>query len=167
MAGTISDRELDGLIRGIDAGRILLVLDSCFSGKALDAAETRRGPWNQRGLAQLAYEKGMYLLAAAQSYETAAEVSQLGHGLLTFALISEGLDQFKADRDPKNGSMSVAEWLDFAAEAIGTMSTARMSAGAGGDTPRLVGRQRPTALQHAQTFYPRDAYEQPWVVVQR
>jgi WD40 repeat protein len=167
-AGTISDRELEGLLRGIDASRILLVLDSCFSGKLLDADETRPGPWNQRGLAQLAYEKGMYLVAAAQSYETAAEVSQLGHGLLTYALIREGLERFTADRDPRDGAMSVAEWVDFAAETVGTMSAAGLtSTGSTVSTPRLIGRKRPTSLQHARAFSPRDAYEQPWIVSRR
>ena len=41
---------------------------------------------DSKGLAQLAYEKGMYILTAAQSYQAAQETSQLGHGLLTTRL---------------------------------------------------------------------------------
>lgn len=46
---------------------------------------------NSKGLAQLAYEKGMYILTAAQSYQAALEAAQLGHGYLTYALVEEGL----------------------------------------------------------------------------
>ena len=35
---------------------------------------------NSKGLAQLAYEKGMYILTAAQSYQAALEAAQFGHG---------------------------------------------------------------------------------------
>jgi hypothetical protein len=39
-----------------------MVIDACNSGQALEAEEKRRGPMNSKGLAQLAYEKGMYIL---------------------------------------------------------------------------------------------------------
>jgi len=32
----------------------------------------------------------MYILTAAQSYQAALEAAQLGHGLLTYALVEEG-----------------------------------------------------------------------------
>src|SRR6266542_2079306 len=57
------------------------------------------------------YEKGMYILTAAQSYQAAQEASQLGHGLLTYALVEEGLKQAAADSDPKDGEVWVREWL--------------------------------------------------------
>ena len=76
---------------GIDAGQLLMVLDACNCGQALEAEEKRRGPMNSKGLAQLAYEKGMYILTAAQSYQAALEAAQLGHGYLTYALVEEGL----------------------------------------------------------------------------
>ncbi len=66
---------------------------------------------NSKGLAQLAYEKGMFILAAAQSYQAALEADELGHGLLTYVLIEEGLKKTAADRAPKDGRVLLREWL--------------------------------------------------------
>ena len=71
---SISDEELERAVEGIDADKLLMVIDACNSGQALEAEERRRGPMNSKGLAQLAYEKGMYILTAAQSYQAAQEV---------------------------------------------------------------------------------------------
>src|SRR5207249_11770463 len=100
---SISDEELTKAFEGIDAGQILLVIDACNSGQALESEEKRRGPMNSKGLAQLAYEKGMYILTAAQSYQAALEAAQFGHGLLTYVLVEEGLKTQVADNEPKDG----------------------------------------------------------------
>ena len=94
-----------------------MVLD-VHSGQALEAAEKRRGPMNSKGLAQLAYEKGMYILTAAQSYQAAMEAEQLGHGYLTYALVEEGLKSAAADILPKDGQVVLREWLDYATERV-------------------------------------------------
>ena len=73
---SLSDQELEEAFERIDAGQLLLVIDACNSGQALEAEEKRRGPMNSRGLAQLAYEKGMYVLTAAQSYQAALGAAQ-------------------------------------------------------------------------------------------
>jgi WD40 repeat protein len=118
---SVSDRELERLFEGIDAGQLLLVIDACNSGQALEAEEKRRGPMNSKGLAQLAYEKGMYVLTAAQSYQAAQEAAKFGHGFLTYALVEEGLKQGAADREPKNGSIDIREWLNFATDEVPRM----------------------------------------------
>jgi uncharacterized caspase-like protein len=105
----------------VDASQLLFVLDACNSGQALEAEEKRRGPMNSSGLAQLAYEKGMYILTAAQSYQVALEAAQLGHGYLTFALIEEGLKKGMADRDLKDGQVLAREWFNYAAERVPQM----------------------------------------------
>src|SRR5690242_15318127 len=71
VAGSISDLHLEKAVEDVDAAHILLIIDACSAGKALDSEEERRGPMNSKGLAQLAYEKGMYVLAAAQAYQAA------------------------------------------------------------------------------------------------
>ena len=117
LTHSISDLELEAAVEGLDAGALVLVVDACNSGQALEAEEKRRGPMNSKGLAQLAYEKGMYILTAAQSYQAALETSQLGHGYLTFTLVEEGLKQTLADRTQKDGLVSVREWFDYATDA--------------------------------------------------
>jgi len=121
LSQSISDRELEKLFETVDAGQLLLVIDACNSGQALEAEEKRRGPMNSKGLAQLAYEKGMYVMTAAQSYQAAQEASKLGHGFLTYALVEAGLKQGAADREPKNGTIDLREWLNFATDEVPRM----------------------------------------------
>jgi WD40 repeat protein len=123
---SISDEELERAIEGIDADKLLMVIDACNSGQALEAEEKRRGPMNSKGLAQLAYEKGMYILTAAQSYQAAQEASQLGHGLLTYALVEEGLKQAAADSEPRDGAVGVREWFDYASTRVPQMQLEKL-----------------------------------------
>src|SRR6185295_12158198 len=128
---SISDVELEKAVEGLDAGHLLLVIDACNSGQALEAEEKRQGPMNSKGLAQLAYEKGMYILTAAQSYQAAIEAAQFGHGLLTYALVEEGLKTAVADSEPKDGILNAREWLDFATDRVPQMQEAKMKEGRG------------------------------------
>jgi WD40 repeat protein len=115
----ISDLELEEALRPLDAAHILLIIDSCRSGQVLNSSEEpRRGPLNASGLAQLAYEKGISILTASQSYQDAIEVQQFGHGLLTHVLVEEGLQQFLADREPKDGEISWTEWIHYALDRV-------------------------------------------------
>jgi WD40 repeat protein len=128
LENSISDEELERSVEGIDADKLLMVVDACNSGQALEAEERRRGPMNSKGLAQLAYEKGMYILTAAQSYQAAQEVSQLGHGLLTYALVEEGLKDAAADSDPKDSQVVVREWFDYATARVPNMQLEKLKA---------------------------------------
>jgi hypothetical protein len=77
-----------------------MIIDACNSGQALENKdEPRRGPMNTRGLAQLAYEKGMYIMAASQNVEEAFVSKKLKHSYLTFALVEEGLKTKVADEN--------------------------------------------------------------------
>jgi WD40 repeat protein/uncharacterized caspase-like protein len=118
LGHSISDQDLERAFEPIDAAQLMLIIDACNSGKALDAEEQRRGPMNSRGLAQLAYEKGIYILTAAQAYQAALESSRLGHGYLTFALAEEGLRTPAPDVQPKDGSISAIEWFDYATHRV-------------------------------------------------
>ncbi|MEK6408133.1 MAG: caspase family protein [Acidobacteriota bacterium] len=129
LSHSVSDLELEQACEGIDAGNLLMVIDACNSGQALEAEEKRRGPMNSKGLAQLAYEKGMYILTAAQSYQAAMEAEQLGHGYLTYALVEEGLKSAAADGEPKDGQVMLREWLDYATDRVPRMQEAKMKEG--------------------------------------
>jgi WD40 repeat protein len=170
----ISDEELEQAVEGIDAGKLLMVIDACNSGQALEAEEQRRGPMNSKGLAQLAYEKGMYILTAAQSYQAAQEVSQLGHGLLTYALVEEGLKQAAADSNPRDGEVWVREWFDYATTRVPNMQMEKMKQARGlGVTLSFVqGEQRVPDVERRVTqtprvFYRRESEGQPLIVAKR
>lgn len=156
----ISDEELERAVEGIDADKLLMVIDACNSGQALEAEEQRRGPMNSKGLAQLAYEKGMYILTAAQSYQAAQEASQLGHGLLTYALVEEGLKQAAADSDPKDGEVSVREWFDYASTRVPNMQIEKMklARSLGLTLSFLEGEERIPDLERRVTQTPRVFY---------
>ena len=154
------------------AGNLLLVIDACNSGQALEAEERRRGPMNSKGLAQLAYEKGMYVLTAAQSYQAALEVSQLGHGLLTYALIVEGLANGKAKAAAaRDGRVTGREWFDYAAERVPQMQLEKMKRerGARGLGIAFVEGEESLSpdkrsLQRPRVFYRREADLRPLII---
>jgi WD40 repeat protein len=166
----VSDRELEEGFEGIDAAHLLLVIDACNSGQALEAAERRRGPMNSKGLAQLAYEKGMYVLTAAQSYQAALEAAQLGHGLLTYSLVVEGLARGNAG-GPGGGQVLAREWLDYATRRVPQIQLEMMRKQAGGRGLNLVfveGEEseivEKRSLQRPRVFYRREADARPFVI---
>jgi uncharacterized caspase-like protein len=167
LSRSVSDLELESAIEGIDAGRLLFVLDACNSGQALEAEEKRRGPMNSSGLAQLAYEKGMYILTAAQSYQAALETARLGHGYLTFALIEDGLKSGLADRDPKDGQAMVREWFNYAEERVPQMQESeiqtRLLLHSGGNDAKVTAPGQ-RDIQRPRVFYRRELESLPFVV---
>jgi uncharacterized caspase-like protein len=114
---TISSDDLYQWLRGIDAGEIALVIDACHAA-AVTGSEFKPGPMGSRGMGQLAYDKGMRILAATQPDTTAAEVDytdqklKIQHGLLTYALVEDGLISHRADT---NGDKVILlpEWLEY------------------------------------------------------
>jgi len=175
LAHGVSDEEINKMVEGVDAERLVLVIDACNSGQALEAEEKRRGPMNSKGLAQLAYEKGMYILAAAQGFQAAQEVEELGHGLLTFVLVEEGLKTRAADTAPMDDQVDVREWLDYATKRVPQLQEAKMDEAAKkGLTLRFVERgKRKEGVEHKESddgtqrprvFYRREAESHPLVV---
>lgn len=172
LAHSISDLELEEALEEIRASQLLLFIDACNSGQALEAEEKRRGPMNSKGLAQLAYEKGMYILTAAQSYQAALEVAQLGHGLLTYALVEEGLKTANADNRPKDGLLTAREWLDFATERVPELQEDKIkqSRGLGLDIAFTEGELNTVdpekrTLQRPRAFYRRELEASPLVII--
>jgi WD40 repeat protein len=110
-------------VNAVGARRQVLVLDTCASGGAAGLVRTARNPFALRGAAErLARNEGIHLIAAASANEEAKEIKELGHGLLTYALLA-GLKA--VDRGPleekwvrpasPEGVIDVAEWFGFAA----------------------------------------------------
>ena len=172
LSRSISDRELEQAFEAINAEQLLLVIDACNSGQALEAAEKRRGPMNSKGLAQLAYEKGMYVLTASQSYQAAIEPEDLKHGLLTYTLIEEGLKRTAADAEPKDGTIVLREWLNYASDRVPQLQRERMRQ-AGERRLKLAyveGEERlfkaeDRNVQRPRVFYRRELEAQPFVIL--
>ena len=164
LAHGISDVELETAVEDLDAGHLLLIIDACNSGQALEAEEKRRGPMNSKGLAQLAYEKGMYILTAAQSFQAALEAAQLGHGYLTYALVEEGLKTAAADTEPKDGVVIAREWLDFATERVPQMQEEKMAQGRGLGLEISFAEGETRSVQRPRVFYRRELEANPLVI---
>jgi hypothetical protein len=170
-AHTVSDLELGDIFEKIGAGRSLLVIDACRSGQALEAEEKRCGPMNSKGLAQLAYEKGMYILTASQGYQSALESAELGggHGFLTYALVEKGLKTRDAAVD---GQVDLRHWLDFATQLVPQLQLASMQKaqkqGRGfaiidGEAKQIAFPEQ-RSLQRPRVFYRREPESQPFIV---
>ena len=115
----ISSDELSLWMREIVAKEIMFIVDACHSAASVEGAGFKPGPMGSRGLGQLAYDKGMRVLAAAQSNNVALEVRSLRHGLLSYALLEEGIVRGFADtREPKDGMLTAAEWLGYAVRGV-------------------------------------------------
>jgi hypothetical protein len=110
---SISSDELSHWLRDVDAGRIVLIIDACQSAAALGGDGFKPGPMGSRGLGQLAYDKGLTILAATQADNVALESGAVAQGLLTYALTHDGLERMAADFQPKDGRIDLREWLSY------------------------------------------------------
>jgi WD40 repeat protein len=167
LTHSISDAEMEESFRGIDAKNLLLILDACNSGQALEAQEKRRGPMNSKGLAQLAYEKGMYILTASQSVESAYVSQTLKHSYLTYALVEEGLKTPVADTNPADGQLLLREWFEYASRRVALIREEEISNLTKAEQAKKLtevtvvktgGTQRP------RVFYRKQIEQQPMVV---
>ncbi|MYM97736.1 caspase family protein, partial [Duganella vulcania] len=120
----ISSTDLSLWLRQVDAGHMALIIDACHAGGFVDAAGFRPGPLGDAGFGQLAYDKGMMILAATQASDVALEVGQLRQGLLTYALVNAGLapdrrtpSRLAADTDG-DGGLTLREWLNYGAQQV-------------------------------------------------
>lgn len=160
---SISDIELEEAFRPMDVGQLLLVVDACNSGQALDAEEKRRGPMNSKGLAQLAYEKGMYIMTASQSVEEAFVSGKLKHSYLTYALVEEGLKTKVADAD-HNSEVNLREWFDYALARVPKLREETLQSKSVVEETPAVKAVRGQKSQTPRLFYRREPDAQPLIV---
>jgi WD40 repeat protein len=161
LAHSLSDLDLAQALLPLDARRIVLVIDACESGEALGDVK-KIGPMNAKGLAQLAYEKGMYVLAASQGDQAALESSAYKHGLLTYALVEEALRERRAVPADSPDYLVLRQWLAFAQRQVPALQLAMMqSAQRAGRSlaivpgeERTVSRVQDRSLQRPRVFDP-------------
>lgn len=111
--------ELAVWLRDVDATNMTLVIDACHSAASIEAdKEFKPGPMGNRTLGQLAYDKGIRVLTATQSNNVALETKELSHGLLSYALITDGMEAGLADGSPKDDQLSMSEWLRYCVERV-------------------------------------------------
>jgi WD40 repeat protein/uncharacterized caspase-like protein len=114
MRHRISSGELSLWLRDVDAGEIVMILDACHSGAAT-GPDFKPGPMGSRGLGQMAYDKGMRLLAGTQADNVALGSGESLNGLLTTALVRDGLEKGGAAAD---GRVRMKGWLEYAVRRV-------------------------------------------------
>lgn len=114
--GGVSASTIGGLTRDMKAKKILVMLDTCHSGKALVGF---RGMEDVKAMKMLAKSFGLHVLAASKDEQLAGEAKQIGHGIFTQAII-EGMEG-KADNDG-DGIVTVRELLPYVERRVEELS---------------------------------------------
>jgi WD40 repeat protein/uncharacterized caspase-like protein len=114
---SISSEELSLWLRDVDAGEMVMIVDACHSAAAIAGQDFKPGPMGSRGLGQLSYDKGMRILTATQSDNVAWEYPTLKQGVLTYALLQDGIEARQADHN-KDNTITLAEWLAYGVDRV-------------------------------------------------
>lgn len=138
-ARAISGDELGDWLSDIDAGEIVVILDTCQSA-AIAGQDFKPAPLGDRGFGQIAYNKRMRVLVGSQADLPALEVDTLQHGLLSYSLAYEALTALKADIDPRDHSLTLREWLQFPVQTLQRLQEQVQSGRV--ETPSVVGPKR-------------------------
>ena len=117
LGRALSSDELSQWLRNVDAGNMVMIVDACHSAATV-GERFKPGPMGSRGLGQLAYDKGMRILAASQADDVALESNRIQHGLLTYALARDGLEAFQADFQPVDQRIALREWLAYGVDRV-------------------------------------------------
>ncbi len=159
----ISSDELSAWLKDVDAGEMVMVIDACQSAgtvKGEEGGEFKPGPMGSRGLGQLAYDKGMRILAASQADDFAFEADRLQHGLLSYALLKDGLGSRKADNKPKDDVLSMTEWLEYGERRVPVLYEA-MRKNELGKLFRTEGGRGPVVTGQAASLRKKNSFQKP------
>lgn len=118
LSRTLDSDLLARHLRQVDAGDFVMIVDACNSAASVEGGGFKPGPMGSRGLGQLAYDKAMRVLAASQAEAVALESERLRHGLLTFAMLHEGLAGGAADRAPTDSTIVFSELLNYGVDRV-------------------------------------------------
>jgi len=114
---TISSDELSLWMQDITAAEMIMIVDACHSSAAVQGDGFKPGPMGSRGLGQLAYDKDMKILSATQADNAAFELDCLRQGILSYALLQDGIISSLADAD-NNKQLFSEEWLSYAEKRV-------------------------------------------------
>jgi WD40 repeat protein len=112
----ISSIEMKEMIMNNRSLKKALFVDACKSGGMLLALS--RGIEDRRAIAQLARSTGTHIVAASTDKQFASEISQLGHGVFTYALL-QGLNGEASNRDE---TVTVRELIAYIEQKLPSIS---------------------------------------------
>jgi hypothetical protein len=126
-ATALSMEEIHTIFSRIEAERIVVFLDACYSGAAggrtfvSQRAGTRNLTVDELFLDRLTNSKGRAIITASRSTEVSIELAELGHGVFTYYLV-EGL-KGAADRDG-DGIVTLQELYEYVGQNVSQKSRA-------------------------------------------
>ncbi|MBI4635416.1 MAG: caspase family protein [Candidatus Rokubacteria bacterium] len=111
--------EIQRIFSRIQAERVVLLLDTCYSGTAggrtLARGNVRASGLNEQFLERLTRSRGRVIMTASGPNEVALELLELGHGVFTYYLL-EGL-RGRGDRNG-DGVVTVSELYEYVEEQV-------------------------------------------------
>jgi hypothetical protein len=122
--------DIQTILARIEAERVVVFLDSCYSGaaggrtfasKKLGLRDVRVQAADDLFLDRLARAKGRVIITASRPAELSIELPELGHGLFTYYLL-QGL-QGAADLN-RDGIVSLQELYEYVAQQVAQKSRA-------------------------------------------
>jgi hypothetical protein len=122
----VSVDDLGDALAQAPALKRVLIFDTCYSGTLGQIAAKGNSPLAYRGAAErLSQAQGIYCLAATSGSELAVSHQELGHGVLTYALlaacgqIDKGpLQNVRLPAPPTGRNVDVLEWFQFAQRTV-------------------------------------------------
>lgn len=133
-AASISSNDLSAWLAGIDAREIIVILDTCQSA-AVTGPTFKPAPIGDRSFGQLVFNKKMRLLVSTQADAASFEFDDLKHGLMTNALVNDGLKANHADFAPEDKSTTFSEWLSYGLDDVVRFQSAGRSSALAGAEP--------------------------------
>lgn len=143
--------EIDDAVSRLAAVKRVVIYDTCHSGGAVGLSRTARNPFAfRKALEQMGRAQGSFIIAATAATADAQEVPDLGHGVLSYALLA-GLGGVGAGplrqqtARPSDGQViTVRDWFVFAQDKVPTLTRLYFNdeqfvkyVGAGSDFPLL------------------------------
>jgi hypothetical protein len=108
--------ELANVFARIEAERVVVFLDACYSGAAggrsFAARRTRAGSVDDLFLERLTRARGRAIITAARPAEVSLELAELGHGLFTYYLVQGLRGAADGNRDGMVTLQELYEYLD-------------------------------------------------------
>jgi len=105
------------------ARKRILIFDTCASGGALGIGRQGQEPFAFRGaIEKLGERQGVFTIAASAAGQEAQEIPEIGHGVLTYALLAGlravplggPLEGLSVQPNGPDGVVDVLEWFSFA-----------------------------------------------------
>jgi len=115
--------EMQNVLARIEAERITVFLDACYSGAAggrtFASTKTRAVTVDDIFLDRLTRSKGRAIVTASRPSELSIELAELGHGIFTYYLV-RGLEGY-ADNN-RDGIVSLQELYEYLAQEVSRKS---------------------------------------------